>query len=249
VRLEAIRGLSFFPTMDAVNAALKVLDSPMDSWLSYTLEHTLVALEPIWSDAYTAGTLSAGNGGANEFIEKMLSSRKPGLVAAIHLKVLVNPEISDAARLRGYLGVESLRGKPENGEAVFRRVCASCHKIGEVGFNFGPELGDVGKRLTRREIIESIIEPSKKVEPKFVATTVVTTNGITEIGLVVDKNDKEITLVGSDGKPKKIPRRKIDELTETKQSSMPENLASTLAPTEFLDVVEYLTTQQAAPVK
>jgi hypothetical protein len=29
---------------------------------------------------------------------------------------------------------------------------------------------------------------------------------------------------------------------ETNQSSMPENLASTLAPAEFLDVVEYLTT-------
>ena len=29
-------------------------------------------------------------------------------------------------------------------------------------------------------------------------------------------------------------------MAETKQSSMPENLASTLAPSEFLDVVEYL---------
>lgn len=249
VRLEAIRGLSFFPTMDAVNASLKVLDSPMDSWLSYTLEHTLVALEPVWSEAYTAGTLSAGNGSGNEFIEKMLSSRKPGLVAATHLKVLANSAIGDSARLRGYLGIESLHGKPENGEAVFKRVCASCHKIGDVGFNFGPDQSDVGKRLTRREIIESIIEPSKKVDPKFVATTVVTNDGKTEIGLVIEKNDREITLVGSDGKPKKIPRDEIDELIETKQSSMPENLVSALAPTEFLDVVEFLTKQQAEPVK
>ena len=32
----------------------------------------------------------------------------------------------------------------------------------------------------------------------------------------------------------------IEEIVETKQSSMPENLASTLAPTEFLDVIEYM---------
>ena len=36
----------------------------------------------------------------------------------------------------------------------------------------------------------------------------------------------------------------IDQMAETKQSSMPENLASTLAPSEFLDVVEYLTTRK-----
>ncbi len=244
VRLEAIRGLSFFPNMDAANAVLKVLDLPTDSWLTYTLEHTLVALEPVWSESYTAGTLSDGNGEAQEFIERMLASRQPGLVAETHLKVLLNPDIGDAARLRGYIGLDSLRGNVENGQAVFRRVCASCHKLGDVGFNFGPDQSDVGKRLSRREIIESIIEPSKKVDPKYVATTVITTDGKTEIGLIVEKNDDAITLVVADGKQKKIPRDEIDELIETKQSSMPENLANTLAPTEFLDLVEYLTTQR-----
>ncbi len=43
VRLEAIRGLSFFPTMESVDAALAALKSPLDSWLTYTLEHTIGA--------------------------------------------------------------------------------------------------------------------------------------------------------------------------------------------------------------
>jgi putative heme-binding domain-containing protein len=233
--------------MDAVNATLKVLEKPMDSWLNYTLEHTLVALEPAWSGAYSDGTLAAENVAGYEFIEKMLSSRRPGLVAETHLKVLLNPQIGDTSRLRAYVGIEGLKGKPDGGEAVFKRVCAACHKIGDVGFEFGPNLGDVGKRLTRREIIESIIEPSKKVDPKFVATTVITADGKTEIGLVVKKSDEAITIVGADGKPKEIARDEIEELEETKQSSMPENLSSTLAPTEFLDVIEYLTTQQTPP--
>jgi hypothetical protein len=70
---------------------------------------------------------------------------------------------------------------------------------------------------------------------------------MTEIGLVVERSDDEVTIVGADGKPKKIPSDEIEELTETKQSSMPENLSSTLAPAEFLDVVEYLTEQQTPP--
>jgi hypothetical protein len=32
----------------------------------------------------------------------------------------------------------------------------------------------------------------------------------------------------------------IEDMAEMKQSSMPENLAATLAPEEFLDVIEYL---------
>ena len=70
-------------------------------------------------------------------------------------------------------------GDANNGRAVFGRVCASCHKVGDTGFTFGPDLSDVGKRLNRHDIIESIIEPSKKVDPKYVTTTIITTDGKT----------------------------------------------------------------------
>jgi len=246
VRLEAVRGLSFFPTLSAVNAALKAVELPMDAWLSYTLEHTLVAQENAWRPGYAAGTLATGNQAAHEFIERILSARAPGLRAEAHIKVLVNPEMSDVKKLRAYFGLEQLRGNAENGQALFKRVCSSCHKVGDVGFSFGPELTDVGKRLSRREIMESIIEPSKKVDPKYVATTIITSEGLMEIGLVVEKNDESLTLVSADGKKKAIPVDEIEELTETKQSSMPENLASTLSPAEYLDLVEFLATRQGA---
>jgi hypothetical protein len=44
-----------------------------------------------------------------------------------------------------------------------------------------------------------------------------------------------------EGKQQTIAMDDIDEVVEMKQSSMPENLAATLAPTEFLDLIEYLT--------
>jgi putative heme-binding domain-containing protein len=115
--------------------------------------------------------------------------------------------------------------------------------VGDVGTEFGPNLSDVGKRLTRRDIIDSVIEPSKKVDKKYVATSIITTEGRTEVGLVIEQDDKSVTLVMAEGKRKTIPRDEIDEMTETNQSSMPENLAATLAPTEFLDVIEFLARQ------
>jgi putative heme-binding domain-containing protein len=114
--------------------------------------------------------------------------------------------------------------------------------VRETGFQFGPELTDVGRRLSRRELIESIIEPSRKVDPKYVTTTIITSEGKTEIGFIAQKAESSLTLLTSEGKQKTIALNEIDDSFETNQSSMPENLASTLAPVEFLDVIEYLTT-------
>jgi putative heme-binding domain-containing protein len=114
--------------------------------------------------------------------------------------------------------------------------------VRDTGFQFGPELTDAGRRLNRRELIESIIEPSKKVDSKYVTTTVITVEGKTETGFVAQKNESSLTLLTAEGKQKTISLDDIDDTFETNQSSMPENLASTLAPEEFLDVIEYLTT-------
>ena len=92
VRLEAVRGLSFFQSPAAVDAALAVLKSPTDSWIDYTLEHTLAALEPQWKAAYQNGKLAAGDDRARKFVDSYVARRTPGLSAQTHIKKLVNPE-------------------------------------------------------------------------------------------------------------------------------------------------------------
>jgi putative heme-binding domain-containing protein len=240
VRLEAIRGLSFFPTMEAVEVALTALKSPLDKWLEYTLEHTIGALEPVWSESYSNGTLQAANPDGYDFLASYVLRRRPGLAAQAHLEVVRNPDSPAAARDKHYAALEKLDGSRRNGRAVFRRVCTACHRVGDRGYDFGPELSDVGKRLTRRELIESIIEPSKKVDEKYITSTVITAEGKVLVGFVKNKTDDSITLLMQEGKQQTLALDDIDEIVETKQSSMPENLASTLAPAEFLDVIEYM---------
>ena len=60
--------------------------------------------------------------------------------------------------------------------------------------------------------------------------------------VVVRETFRTVTRLMAEGKRRTFTNDDIDQMFETKQSSMPENLASVLAPTEFLDVVEYLTT-------
>jgi putative membrane-bound dehydrogenase-like protein len=240
VRLEAVRGLSFFSTMESVNAALAALDLPLDPWIRYTVEHAIGALEPAWSEAFQSGTLAADNPEAREFIARYVARRRPGLAAQRPLQVVLNPDSAAEARERGYEALERLEGDRRNGQEVFRRVCAVCHRVGDSGYEFGPDQTDVGKRLTHREIIESIIEPSKKLDAKYITSTVITADGRALVGFVKEKTDKSLTLLMQEGKTQSLALDEIEEIVEMKQSSMPENLASTLAPGEFLDVVEYL---------
>jgi putative heme-binding domain-containing protein len=244
VRLEAIRGLSFFPTLASAKAALAALDLPTDQWIEYTLEHTLVALEPAWKSAFESGSLKTDNEKVKSFVDTYIARRAPSTLAQGHIKILVNPENVGRKREKSYAAIEALPGNADNGSRVFGRVCASCHKLGKVGFAFGPELTDVGKRLNRHDIVESIMEPSKKVEPKYITTTIVTNDGKIVVGFILSKTKDSVTLLIAGGKQETIRTEDIDEMAETKQSSMPENLANTLAPSEFLDVVEYLTTRK-----
>ena len=133
-RLEAIRGLSFFPTLASAKAALAVLDLPTDSWIDYTLEHTLVALEPAWKAEYQSGTLTAGNPHAKKFIEGYIARRAPTLAAQSYIKNLINPDASPEMRAHAYESLEKLHGRPRQRRAHLRphsarRVTASTKSV------------------------------------------------------------------------------------------------------------------------
>jgi len=87
--------------------------------------------------------------------------------------------------------------------------------------------------------VESVIDPNAEVDPKYLSTLVITDEGKSITGLLVSETEQELVIF--DGKElKRIPAESIEERVQLKQSSMPEGLAATLSPTEFLDVIEYL---------
>src|SRR5437763_6648986 len=76
----------------------------------------------------------------------------------------------------------ALKGDPERGEKLFWSQavnCGSCHKIGERGTVIGPDLTTIGKQRSREDLLESILEPSRRIEPKYASYLVHTTDGQT----------------------------------------------------------------------
>jgi putative heme-binding domain-containing protein len=97
----------------------------------------------------------------------------------------------------------------------------------------------VGTRLKPFKIVESIIDPNAEIEPKYLSTQILTTDGKVITGLLVSETSEGVVIF--DGKEKKtIAVGDIDERQKLKQSSMPEGLASVLSPVEFLDVIAFL---------
>jgi putative heme-binding domain-containing protein len=245
VRAEAARGLSFYPTQESVDALLAMTAGPTDYWLGYTVEAALAANEKVWRPAFDANTIAATNPAARKVLAGIVFSSKAGAEAAPFLSRLLSPEKQTAEQKgRDYARLAVLNGNASKGRDVFVRSCTACHKVGNgEGQEFGPNLDKVATRMPRAKLVESMIDPNADVDPKYLSTRIVTLDGKTLTGLVVAETPAEVTIF--DGKEKRVVKKAdIDERVALKQSSMPEGLAGTMAPAEFLDLMEYLASQK-----
>ena len=86
--------------------------------------------------------------------------------------------------------IRSLPGDLVRGKQVFFETsgvsCKNCHRIQKDGKEVGPELMTIGKKLTRVQLLESILEPSKLIEPKYVTYLAETDDGRILTGLLLN---------------------------------------------------------------
>jgi putative heme-binding domain-containing protein len=248
VRLEAVRGISFFPELRSVELALKVLQHPVDEELSFTLTSTLGALQPVWKKAQDSGQpIAAGDPVAAAYLERVAAGNDRGREAVALVKAVIARYPVEQMGSASVVRLMSLKGNPEEGAKIFKRTCAACHRIGSDGADFAPNLSDVGKRLKHEEILESILFPNAKIDPKYRATNIVTAEGKAYSGLVVGENDKELTLLLGQGTQQKIAKDDIDIRQTVEVSSMPDKLNESMSGSEFIGVLQFLFAQQTTP--
>jgi putative heme-binding domain-containing protein len=241
VRIEAVRGLSFFKSPEAVDAVVAAAKMPLDTWSTYVVQSTLGATESAWSGRFIAKKIATDNKALAAIMEDLLKGSKVGAAAIPYLKILLGQETkAKEERNKAMSALASMRGNVEKGKIVLRNAaCLGCHKFYGEGQDYGPNLTDVGGRLQKQKILESIIDPNADIDSKYLTTKVVTAAGKSIQGLLVSE-DKE-KLVIFDGKDRQtIAIKDIEDRQTLKQSSMPEGLASTMAPNEFIDLVEFL---------
>ena len=76
-------------------------------------------------------------------------------------------------------------GDAQKGAVAFQKAtCDKCHRYGNIGEAMGPDLTDLTKRFTRKEILQSILYPSHVIPSQYVAKTLLLADGRVLTGIV-----------------------------------------------------------------
>jgi putative heme-binding domain-containing protein len=141
----------------------------------------------------------------------------------------------------------ALQGDASRGEKLFWSMamnCGSCHKIGERGTEIGPDLSTIGKLRPREDLLESILEPSRRVEPKYAAYVAQTVDGRTFTGVVVKRDGQQVVLRDAQNKEIVLANNKVEMLRPSAKSLMPDGQLAGLTAQEAADLLEYLVTRK-----
>jgi putative heme-binding domain-containing protein len=118
--------------------------------------------------------------------------------------------------------------------------CRSCHKVGDQGKALGPDLTHIGKRYSPAEILENILEPSKKIDPKFQTWLIQTDDGKVHSGLLKSRTDQEVIVINAKGKDIRLATGDIELIVAQKKSLMPELQLRDLTPQDAADLLAWL---------
>jgi putative heme-binding domain-containing protein len=125
------------------------------------------------------------------------------------------------------------------GREVFTKNCATCHKIGELGRNFGPDLLALENK-TQDYFLVSILDPNRSIESKYRAYKFMLEDGRTLSGMILEEQGSSIKVAFADGTDMDLLRSEIEEAVLSKLSFMPEGLEKTITPEQMKDLLGFI---------
>lgn len=132
-------------------------------------------------------------------------------------------------------------GDPQRGKGVFESAeCNKCHLIHGTGTNFGPDLSEIGNKLSKTGIYESVLDPSGGVSPTYKLYHFTLSDGQEISGFVVSETAESVTLRMEGGVISQYDKSRLASRRESSLSAMPSDLQAKLSRDELVDLVEYL---------
>ena len=91
------------------------------------------------------------------------------------------------------------------GESLFKAAaCIGCHKLNGQGNNIGPDLTKLPPEYSKVDVLEHILNPSKKIDRKYQSNIIELTSGKVLTGLITEETDDSIKLIDNPITPEKI---------------------------------------------
>jgi putative membrane-bound dehydrogenase-like protein len=168
------------------------------------------------------------------------------------LQLFPAPGKLDPKKLPAIADLVKRVGSIENGKTILAKSatgetqCLKCHIVNGVGGKIGPDLSGIGKKVSKENLYESMILPSKAIADQYLSWKVDTDDGQSIVGLLVGETETEITIRDANGKDYKFPAKGTEKKKQL-TSIMPEGLIATMTEDELVDVVEYLFSLKTEP--
>ena len=140
------------------------------------------------------------------------------------------------------------QGDVQKGRVLFNTTatCVKCHIVNNVGREVGPDLSEIGKKLSREAMFQSILFPSAGISHNYEAYLIALADGTTVNGLVPSRTEQEISVKGIDGIVRTYKMSDVEIVKKQDLSLMPADLQKVMSEEDLIDVVEYLTTLKEA---
>jgi putative heme-binding domain-containing protein len=133
-----------------------------------------------------------------------------------------------------------------NGKQMFTvATCIACHKFGGQGNEFGPDLAKLDPKTFKSavDVLDHILEPSKKIDDKYAVYRIVTTDDKVLTAMIVEEKDGVVKLIENplaSAKPLEIKRANIADQKKAPTSLMSKGLLDKLSREEILDLLAYV---------
>lgn len=132
----------------------------------------------------------------------------------------------------------------ELGKEIFAAAqCYKCHRMGIQGGILGPDLTAAGGRFSVRDLLVSMIEPSKVISDQYGATQFLTDDGRVIVGRVVNMSGKNLRVMTNMLDPSdqlEVDRDTIELTRPAETSMMPGGLLDTFTQDEIIDLIAYM---------
>ncbi len=241
LRLAAVRALSAHPSPEVPRILMK-------SWPSYPPALRREVSEAMLRQPDRALFL------LGEIEAKRV---KPGDLDAQRQRQLVNSpkaEIREKAKkllqdslpadrkkvLEQYAAALKVKGDPRKGQEVFKKNCATCHRLAGVGVEVGPNIADAERTRTAEALLTDIFNPNAAIDANYISYVVALKNGKVVTGIIAAETASSLTLKRAENQTDTVLRQDVDEVRSMGISLMPEGLEKAITIEEMGDLLAFL---------
>src|SRR5262249_62038996 len=105
-----------------------------------------------------------------------------------------------------------LNGDAGRGKAVFKKTCATCHRLENEGVEVGPDLLSALRNKTREGLLVDLLDPSREVDPRYINYLVTDKAGRVFTGMIAAETASSITLRRAEKAEDTLLRSQIDDI-------------------------------------